>query len=155
MAGKTLDVDRAARLLVEADFIGNDKEASRRLGIADRTLRTYRKRALTDPVLKGRIEYFAGLKAATLKVQRAQADLRWRTQNQKALMVVLQRIEELAPEQTDIVKLVRVAEVLSGSEQVGDALNAGSSAGTDRPGRTPEADPGSGAQDQPDPTELQ
>ncbi len=142
MGRPALDLDYAAKVLAEAEFT-TDRQAAAKFGIGERTIRNYRQRCEKSPELAEKLRAQNALRASKIRIASAQADLVWRHANQKALAAVLRRIEELAPTETDIVRLGKVADALSNSELTGDALHVEDN-GADRQGATAQEVQGSG-----------
>jgi hypothetical protein len=121
MASK-LNRERAARVLVEAEAIGNDQKASKLLKISDRSIRNYRKALTTDPVL------------AALFREYSEEELRgWRLARVRALRRANERAVELIEAEPDLDKVTRFIEKTGGVDMAGEALGVGSEHHQHRP----------------------
>ena len=107
--------ERAARVLVEAEACGNDRKAAEALKISDRSIRNYRKRLVTDPVL------------AALFREYSEEELRgWHIARVRALRRANVRAMELLDAEGDLDKVTRFIEKTGGVDMAGEALGVGS-----------------------------
>lgn len=107
--------ERAARVLVEAEAIGNDLKAAKQLKISDRTIRNYRKALTTD-------EEFAELFR-----KYSEEELRgWRLARVRALRRANERAVDLLEKEKDLDKVTRFIEKTGGVDIAGEALGVGS-----------------------------
>jgi hypothetical protein len=119
--------ERAARVLVEAEAIGNDQKAAKALKISDRSIRNYRKRLATDPAL------------AALFRDYSEEELRgWHLSRVRALRRANERAVDLIEKETDLDKVTRFIEKTGGVDMAGEALGVGSQ--YHQPGPTPAED---------------
>lgn len=102
---------RAARVLLEAETIGNDRKAAEKLGITDRTIRNYRKALESDPVLSALFREYATEEARG-----------WHIARVRALRIANQRAVELLEVEADLDKITRFIEKTGGVDMAGEAL---------------------------------
>lgn len=119
MAAPKLNRERAARILVEAEAIGNDRKASEKLGITDRTIRNYRTALESDPELSALFRKYAAAESRS-----------WHLARTRALRIANQRAVQLLENEEDLDKVTRFIEKTGGVDIAGEALGVSS-----RPGR--------------------
>ena len=134
-----LNRERAARVLVEAESIGNDQKAAKQLKISDRTIRNYRKLLETDGDL-----------AALFRAYSEEEFRGWHLARVRALRRANERAVELIEKETDLDKVTRFIEKTGGVDMAGEALGVGSQ--HHQPGPSPSAHQGGapGAEDEED-----
>lgn len=103
--------ERAARALLEAETIGNDRKAAEKLGITDRTIRNYRKALETDPQL-----------AALFREHAEREAKNWHIARVRALRIANQRAVALLETETDLDKVTRFIEKTGGTDLAAEAL---------------------------------
>lgn len=115
MAGARINRERVARILVEAEAIGNDLKAAKLLKISDRSIRNYRKLLGTDVPL-----------AELFRVYSEEELRGWRLARVRALRRANERAVELIEKETDLDKVTRFIEKTGGVDMAGEALGVGS-----------------------------
>lgn len=129
MAGARINRDRVARILVEAEAIGNDLKAAKLLKISDRSIRNYRKLLGTDAAL-----------AELFRVYSEEELRGWRLARVRALRRANERAVELLEAEPDLDKVTRFIEKTGGVDMAGEALGVGSE--HHQPGAPPPEDEG-------------
>lgn len=131
MTAKNFNLDRAAKVLADAEILGVSRAAVK-WGCTRRTVQNYRKRAAND-------EVFAQLYLRTL----AKFDGEWQAESIRTLRVLLAMLREKAGE-ADFKDLAVAIEQVGGLHVAREALGV-SSAEVDRPGHpTPQSPAGNG-----------
>ena len=110
-----LNREKAARALIEAEAIGNDRKAAEKLGISDRTIRNYRKARDADPVLSALFREYAAEEAKG-----------WHIARVRALRKASERASELLETEADLDKVTRFMEKAGGTDLAAEALGVSS-----------------------------
>jgi hypothetical protein len=124
MADPKFDYETAAKALADAKFAG-DRRACEKHGVAERTLRGYRKRLDSDPELARLYQHFLGLETASMQAKRARGELRWRLETQKALASIARRVADLSVTCENIDLLSKAFARMGEPEYTSELLNAG------------------------------
>jgi len=132
-----LDLERAARILVDAAEMG-DRKAAEKWKVSQRTVENHRARLRTNPELAALFGQFAKTAQATSAVS-------WAADRASVLKAAAARALTLLAKEDDLDKVSRLVEKFGELELAGTLLGEG--AGDRREGKAPAAASGGGDQE--------